>query len=229
MAVWIVAGLLAMAGALTYAELSAMMPRAGGEYVLIREAYGRLAGFLFGWMRFFIGNTGGMAALAFGLGIFLNVRDWRCVERDAGRRVPLGPVPISLDGIKAVAIVAIVIALPSSTAPPYPSAAPVASVFMALKVAFVLGIGTVALLLWSRRLGAPDDVGGRRRLRGRAGGRPRGNGRRGGRDDGGDVGVQRLERDDLRRRRGPRSRPDAAARADRRAWASSRSSTCSST
>ena len=68
MAVWIVAGLLAMAGALTYGELSAMMPRAGGEYVLIREAYGRLAGFLFGWMRFFIGNTGGMAALAFGLG-----------------------------------------------------------------------------------------------------------------------------------------------------------------
>ena len=88
MAVWIVAGLLAMAGALTYAELSAMMPRAGGEYVFIREAYGRLAGFLFGWMRFFIGNTGGMAALAFGLGHLPERGDWRCVEHDAGRRAP---------------------------------------------------------------------------------------------------------------------------------------------
>ena len=66
--VWILAGVLAMAGALTYGELTAMLPRAGGEYVFIREAYGRLAGFLFGWMRTFIGNTGGLAALAFGLG-----------------------------------------------------------------------------------------------------------------------------------------------------------------
>ena len=71
--VWVVAGLLSLAGALTYAELAAMMPRAGGEYVFVREAYGRVWAFLFGWMRFFIGNTGGMAALAAGLAIFLNV------------------------------------------------------------------------------------------------------------------------------------------------------------
>ena len=44
--VWIVGGLLSAAGALTYAELAAMMPRAGGEYVFIREAYDRLAAFL---------------------------------------------------------------------------------------------------------------------------------------------------------------------------------------
>ena len=85
--VWVVAGLLALAGALTYAELSTMMPRAGGEYVFIRKAYGRAAGFLFGWMRFFIGNTGAHAALATGLAIFLNVL--------AGRRarVPRGQHP----------------------------------------------------------------------------------------------------------------------------------------
>src|SRR5690348_14887619 len=54
MAVWVVAGLLSLAGALTYAELAAMMPRAGGEYVFIREAYGRLPSFLYGWTRFFV-------------------------------------------------------------------------------------------------------------------------------------------------------------------------------
>ena len=94
--VWIVAGLLAMAGVLTYGELSAMMPRAGGEYVFIREAYGKLAGFLFGWMRCFIGNTGGMAALAFGLGIFLNVLFGGALA-GAGFSVPLGSTSLRVE------------------------------------------------------------------------------------------------------------------------------------
>ena len=46
LAVWLAAGLLALAGALTYAELASMMPKAGGEYVFLREAYGRRWGFL---------------------------------------------------------------------------------------------------------------------------------------------------------------------------------------
>src|ERR687889_601732 len=58
--VWVVAGILSLAGALTYGELCALMPRAGGEYVFLREAYGRLWGFLFGWMAIFINVlTGG--------------------------------------------------------------------------------------------------------------------------------------------------------------------------
>jgi APA family basic amino acid/polyamine antiporter len=72
-AVWIVAGLLALAGALTYAELTTMMPRAGGEYVFIREAYSPRWGFLFGWTQFFIARTGSQAALAVGFAIFLNI------------------------------------------------------------------------------------------------------------------------------------------------------------
>src|SRR5262245_10422696 len=47
--VWLVGGLLTLAGALTYAEMGAMLPRAGGMYAFIREAYGPLPGFLFGW------------------------------------------------------------------------------------------------------------------------------------------------------------------------------------
>jgi APA family basic amino acid/polyamine antiporter len=72
-AVWIVAGLLSLAGALTYAELVVMWPRAGGEYVIMREAYGKMMGFLYGWMRFFVASAGSLAALSVGFAIFLNV------------------------------------------------------------------------------------------------------------------------------------------------------------
>ena len=72
LAVWVAAGLLSFAGALTYAELATMLPRAGGEYVFLREAYGPLWGFLYGWMRFFIANSGGQAALVVAFTIFLN-------------------------------------------------------------------------------------------------------------------------------------------------------------
>src|SRR5687768_13355878 len=72
-AVWVAAGLLSLAGALTYAELAAIWPRAGGEYVFIRNAYNRRLAFLFGWMRFFASGAGSLAALAVGFAIFLNV------------------------------------------------------------------------------------------------------------------------------------------------------------
>jgi len=61
--VWVFGGLLTLTGALTYAELGAAMPDAGGHYVYIREAYGSLPAFLFGWMLFFVGMTGSIAAL----------------------------------------------------------------------------------------------------------------------------------------------------------------------
>lgn len=61
--VWVFGGLLTLTGALTYAELGAALPDAGGHYVYIREAYGPLAAFLFGWMLFFVGMTGSIAAL----------------------------------------------------------------------------------------------------------------------------------------------------------------------
>ena len=51
---WVAAGLLSLAGALTYAELGAMLPHAGGEYVFLRRSYGDAAAFAFGWMRFFV-------------------------------------------------------------------------------------------------------------------------------------------------------------------------------
>lgn len=70
--VWIAAGLLSLAGALTYAELSAMKPEAGGEYVFLRDAYGRIWSFLYGWMLIFVGKTGAQASVAMVFAIGLN-------------------------------------------------------------------------------------------------------------------------------------------------------------
>src|SRR3982751_2026626 len=61
---WALAGLLTVTGALCCAELSAMMPQAGGQYVFLREAYGPAAGFLFGWGLLFVIQTGTIAAVA---------------------------------------------------------------------------------------------------------------------------------------------------------------------
>ncbi len=71
-AAWIAAGILSLAGALTYAELSAMKPEAGGEYVFLRDAYGRISSFLYGWMQIFVGKTGAQASVAVAFAIFLN-------------------------------------------------------------------------------------------------------------------------------------------------------------
>ena len=70
-AVWALGGVLTLAGALTYAELGAMFPQAGGLYIYLKEAYGPLWGFLFGWASFLIIMSGGLAALAAGFGEYL--------------------------------------------------------------------------------------------------------------------------------------------------------------
>ncbi|MGH9261190.1 MAG: amino acid permease, partial [Acidimicrobiales bacterium] len=69
--VWLVGGLLSLAGALTYGELGAMLPRAGGMYHFLKEAYGPLPGFLYGWACFLVIMSGGIAAIAVGFGVYL--------------------------------------------------------------------------------------------------------------------------------------------------------------
>jgi APA family basic amino acid/polyamine antiporter len=68
LAVWLLGGLLTLAGALTYAELGTMFPRAGGIYHFLKEAYGPLPGFLYGWASFLVIMSGGIAAIAVGFG-----------------------------------------------------------------------------------------------------------------------------------------------------------------
>src|SRR4051812_32098923 len=71
--VWVVTGLLTIAAALSYGELAAMMPKAGGQYVYLREAYSPLWGFLYGWTLFLVIQTGTIAAVAVGFSRYLGV------------------------------------------------------------------------------------------------------------------------------------------------------------
>src|ERR687897_2763074 len=69
--VWLLGGLLALTGALSCAELSASLPYAGGDYIYIREAYGKLLGFLSGWYSFLVTFSGAIAFLAVSLSGFM--------------------------------------------------------------------------------------------------------------------------------------------------------------
>lgn len=69
--VWALGGLIALTGALTFAELGGMFPKAGGVYVFIKEAYGDLVGFLYGWVTLLVINTGALAALGMALAEYL--------------------------------------------------------------------------------------------------------------------------------------------------------------
>ncbi|MGA2580684.1 MAG: amino acid permease [Bryobacteraceae bacterium] len=69
--VWVFGGLLSLCGALSYAELAAAMPEAGGEYVYLREAYGPLWGFLYGWTQMWVAKSGSIATLATGFFYYL--------------------------------------------------------------------------------------------------------------------------------------------------------------
>ncbi len=71
--VWIVAGLLSLFGALTYAELAAAMPEAGGEYVYLGRAYGPFWGYLYGWTQFWVAKSGSIATLAAGFYTYLTI------------------------------------------------------------------------------------------------------------------------------------------------------------
>lgn len=73
LAVWGLTGALTLVAALSYGELAAMMPRAGGQYVYLREAYGPLWGFLYGWTLFLVIQTGTIAAVAVAFAKFLGV------------------------------------------------------------------------------------------------------------------------------------------------------------
>lgn len=89
---WVVGGALSLTGALAYAELGSIMPKAGGEYVYIREGYGDMWGFLYGWMRFWIGSPGSIAAYAVGAVTFMS-----------------GMVNLDVVGGKSVAAVAVIV------------------------------------------------------------------------------------------------------------------------
>jgi len=140
LAIWVFAGLLSIAGALTYAELLAMMPRAAGEYGIIRDAYGRPLGFVYGWTQFFLARTASAAALAMGFAIFLNDLI------GGGLKVAILQVPLPWGGmltferLQLVAVGAIIITTIINCAAVSVSGS-VASVLTGLKILLLLGVG----------------------------------------------------------------------------------------
>ena len=71
--VWLLAGVMTISGALCFAELAAMMPKAGGPYVFMSEAYGKPVGFLYGWSQFLIVQSGTIAAVAVAFANFTGI------------------------------------------------------------------------------------------------------------------------------------------------------------
>jgi len=106
LAAWIIAGLLSLAGALTYAELAAMMPEAGGEYVFIRESYGPRIAFLYGWTQFAVAFSGSQAAKGVGFAIFLDALLSGGLQRSFFSVYPFG-VEVSFGMLQLVALVTI--------------------------------------------------------------------------------------------------------------------------
>ena len=143
--VWVVAGLLSLAGALTYAELAAMMPRAGGEYVFIRQAYGSLLSFLYGWTRFFVASTGAIASLAAGFAIFINVLTGGALQAHGFTFDLFGYHPL-VTGQQGVAIAAVLLVTIVNCTTVAVSGR-IAFILTVFKIALVLGIGLGAMLL----------------------------------------------------------------------------------
>ncbi len=165
MAVWLVAGLLSLAGALTYAELAALMPRAGGEYVFIRQAYGQLPGFLYGWTRFFVAGCGGIGGLAAGFAIFINILAGGALD---AYRTTIGPpgAQLAVGGLQALAIAAIVVVTLVNCTTVAVSGR-IALALTVFKILLVFGVGVGAMLIaegsWAhfaqRATGTCEDVG----------------------------------------------------------------------
>lgn len=124
--VWIAGGLLTLCGALAYAELGASLPEAGGQYVYLREAYGRLPAFLYGWTLFLVIQSGGLAALAAAFSIYL------------GHFLPLTTLQARLLSVACLLVLAIINCLGVR------SGATVQNVFTVIKVGGVVAIVAAA-------------------------------------------------------------------------------------
>ncbi|BCS35208.1 amino acid transporter [Luteitalea sp. TBR-22] len=108
LAVWLAGGILAFAGAMAYAELAALRPRSGGEYVYLREAFGPLAAFLTGWASFVAGFSGAIAATSMGLVGLLDRFFPGVGNSTPWVSLPLGVISLSLSPQQLLAIVIIV-------------------------------------------------------------------------------------------------------------------------
>jgi APA family basic amino acid/polyamine antiporter len=148
---WALAGVLTMTGALCCAELAAMMPRAGGQYVFLREAYSPAVGFLFGWALLLVMQTGTIAAVAVAFANFTGV----LTDKVAGNNYIIEPIvfgryALSLSTQQFVAI-AIILLLTLTNTRGLRTAKLIQNTFTFTKTAALAGLIAVGLLLgWNK-------------------------------------------------------------------------------
>jgi APA family basic amino acid/polyamine antiporter len=154
---WAVAGFMTIVAALSYGELAAMMPRAGGQYVYLREALGPLWGFLYGWTLFLVIQTGTIAAVGVAFGKFLGVfvpsisstnwiwHIWKVPPIHLGPMV-LGNMDVGINTQNLMAIL-LVIFLSIVNIFGVKTGAAIQNVFTAAKVSALLGLAVFGFLL----------------------------------------------------------------------------------
>jgi len=183
---WLITGFLTIVGALCYGELAAMMPRAGGQYVYLREALGPLWGFLYGWTLFLVIQTGTIAAVGVAFGKFLGVF-WPAISSQNWilhfwkvPKIPVGPMILGgMDvGLNTQNLVAILVVVVLSIINVFgvKTGAFIQNIFTTAKVSALLGLVLLGIFLgrnaqaiaanfganfWANAgLGALHDVGG---------------------------------------------------------------------
>ena len=107
LAMWVACGFLTIAGALTYAELGAMFPRAGGQYHYLKEAFGPFSGFMFGWASFLVAQSAANSYVAVAFGEYLGAFVPWVSTTHVILRLPIGPWTWQLNAVQLVAAVAI--------------------------------------------------------------------------------------------------------------------------
>jgi APA family basic amino acid/polyamine antiporter len=147
--VWIVGGLLTLAGALTYGELGGLFPEAGGQYVYLREAYGRFWGFLFGWAAFFVIMSGGNAAIAVGFGEYLGAFVPAFSSAHVLASAAIGPWTWQLTGAQVSGALAIAL-LTAVNIGGLREGALVQNLVTVVKVAAIVALATAGLVLPTR-------------------------------------------------------------------------------
>jgi APA family basic amino acid/polyamine antiporter len=166
---WLVTGFLTIVGALSYGELAAMMPRAGGQYVYLRESLGPLWGFLYGWTLFLVIQTGTIAAVGVAFGKFLGIF-WPAISSTnwilhfwSVPKIPVGPMilggmDVGLNTQNLVAIL-VVVALSVINIFGIKTGAAIQNVFTFAKVSALLGLVIFGILLGRNALAVAANFG----------------------------------------------------------------------
>ncbi|MGA2213081.1 MAG: amino acid permease [Bryobacteraceae bacterium] len=147
---WVITGLLTIAAALSYGELAAMMPHAGGQYVYLREAWSPLCGFLYGWTLFLVIETGTVAAIGVGFARYLGIL-WPRISENSYLIPPIhvtGSYAVSLSTAQLIGV-SIIALLTWSNARGINYGKLIQNTFTSAKLVALLGVIVIGFVGWN--------------------------------------------------------------------------------